>query len=274
MRDEKRGNKFQLISSGAQGRKKDPRRNILPVIKTVPLVRNAKSMPADLEGDARLSGWSSGRKDGEELMLQRAMGEVEIGRLKKPQVQVLLQQEIKEKDREIACQRVSLKKLQMDLASANNHIGLMKMEIDHYKNQAMERKSYIEQQKIRKGKLSEELKTARKQNRILTQQVESSERAQRMIREQYKLVVYEEGMKDSKIQSLEKKIADSKRVLVGPTCSRRRSDSYKMSLEWKCPNSEAILELPRRISCKSISEDNVTLSVDAVLLNRNSEQSS
>ena len=162
----------------------------------------------------------------------------------------------------------------MDLASANNHIGLMQMEMDDLKNQAVETKSYIEQQKISKGKLAEELKTARKQNRILKEKVESSGRAQRILAERYKLVVYEEGLKDSKIQILEKKVADSKRILVRPTCSRRRSDSLIMSLEWKCPSSETILELPRRVSCKNISENKVTLSVDATLLNRNSEQRS
>ena len=109
MRDENRRKELQPISrvrSLAQ-EGEERRRNVLPVLKTA--VRNVKSMPedrrflkwrsaenaksvsfpnSDLERDVSLYGGSSGRKDGEELMLQRAMGEMEIGRLKKPKIQV------------------------------------------------------------------------------------------------------------------------------------------------------------------------------------------
>ena len=102
------GKEFQLISNGAQVRKEGRRRSILPVLKTA--LRNDKSMhkgqrsskwrrtaenaksvrfvDSDIRRDASLSGGSSGKTDGEELTLQRAMEEMDIGKLKKPQVQV------------------------------------------------------------------------------------------------------------------------------------------------------------------------------------------
>ena len=113
MRDEKKEKELQPISrvSSLVQEGGERRRNVLPVLKTA--VRNVKSMPADQsfskwrsaenvksvnfpnsDSGRDVSGGSCRRKDGEELMLQRAMGEMKIGRLKKPMLQVKVLYEI------------------------------------------------------------------------------------------------------------------------------------------------------------------------------------
>eukprot|EP00795_Rhopilema_esculentum_P013062 gene13062-3839_t len=143
------------------------------------------------------------------------------------------------KDRQLACQTGQLKKLQKDLTMANTSVVYLKREVGFLKEKIMDKNGVIKKYEEDHAYLSMEFEMTKKMNKLLKEQIDTIQRKHQVLKERYKLNLYENGQKAYAIKELELRLKGAERP--GNQRSSNQTSSIPIRLSSKCPGDLPIL---------------------------------